>query len=195
MADGIILLSTTSLANILGMDRSYVARLSEQGILPKRDDGKFDAVETLSNYCRYLRAKLNGRENNPRDELLRLKTVDLEIKIEERLKHLIPITSALDTIDLLCGMFKSRLVGMPASATRDIQLRNKLEDFVDNLLHDLANECERAAKALGAGIDIFEDGYAEETEPKKTSIPKVVCQTSRNIGVRGPYRKRLKEVS
>ena len=195
MADGIILLSTTSLANILGMDRSYVVRLSEQGVLPKRTDGKFDAVKTLSKYCRHLRSKLAGRENNPKDELLRLRAIELDLRIEERLKHLIPITSAMDTIDLLCGMFKSRLVGMPASATRDIHLRKNLEDFVDNLLHDLANECDRAAKALGSGIDIFEDGYAEATEPIKHSIPKVACQTSRNICARGPYRKRLKEVS
>lgn len=191
MVDGITLLSTTSLANILGMDRSYVVRLSDQGILPKRDDGKFDAVETLGNYCRYLRAKLNGRENNPRDELLRLKTVDLEIKIEERLKHLIPINQAMDTVDILCGMFVSRLNGMPAAMTRDVKLRLKFEDFVDSLLNDLADECDRAAKALASGIDIFEEGFTEEFESDNPSKSKTTCQNPSKNGSRGPYRKGL----
>ena len=194
MADGVILLSTTSLANVLGMDRTYVVRLSDQGVLPKRVDGKFDAVKTLSEYCRHLRGKLAGRVNNPKDELMRLKAVELEIRIEERLKHLIPLTSAMDAVDLLCGLYKSRLIGMPAAITRDPNLRLTLEKFVDRLLHDIADECGRAVQSLESGVDIFEDGYSEECEKPKRPTPNTTPKNLGKPGLRGPYKKSLKRL-
>jgi hypothetical protein len=83
---------------------------------------------------------------------------------------------------------------MPAAMTRDVKMRLMLESFVDSLLNDLADECGRAAKALASGIDIFEDDYTEDSEPKKPAFTKPTDLISEKTSSRGPYRKSLKRL-
>ena len=68
------------------------------------------------------------------------KVKDLEIRSQERLGNLVPLEVLEDSIDIVVGMYRAELVGLPASFTRDISERRRLEKLINELLKRVANK-------------------------------------------------------
>jgi hypothetical protein len=78
--------SRTELAKLLGITTRHVDRLTDEGVLPRGDDGEFDVAEAVPAYCAHIRRDEPTRE--ARRGLLKSQTVDRQLKTRHALAGL-----------------------------------------------------------------------------------------------------------
>lgn len=64
------IISTADLADLAGVSERWIAKLSESGVLPKSDRGKFDAVEVHRALYRHFREKTDQSKSTQAEEKL-----------------------------------------------------------------------------------------------------------------------------
>ena len=144
---------------VLMLSRSRVEQLIRSGLLRKLAPGKYDLIECVQAYIRYLRedAKINNRDAaNARVRDARAK--DIEAKTAERLKQLVHVSVLEETIDGLCGLVRSEFAGLAAACTRDLVMRRIIEREVNARLRRIAENAMAKAIRLGGG------GRADDAE-------------------------------
>lgn len=80
---------------------------------------------------------------------------EIEIRMAERKRELIPIQEATAALDHVVGTIRSEMTALPAMVTRDITLRRKIEEELDGALSRVAAALRTSADALEAGGDVF----------------------------------------
>ena len=84
-------MTTNDLAKVVDLSPSRIRDLVAQGVIPRRADGSFDAVEAVRNYVGHLRAALARAQTGarPREKFLAVKAELLELDLQERRGELI----------------------------------------------------------------------------------------------------------
>jgi hypothetical protein len=141
-----VLVSGRALAAHLCCVRSYIAKLVEQGVIEKRDDGRFDQDQCRAKYISHLREE---RKRSPRSEadtaFQQAKTALINIRIQEKQRVLIPAEEAYAQMDAMCGLFLTGLSGFSARCgARDMAARR----MIDKAVFELRTEISEAATAL-----------------------------------------------
>ena len=85
--------TTNDLGRVLDLAPSTIRSLVAKGIVLRRGDGTFDAVEAVRNYVGYLRAALLRAQTGtkPREKFLSVKAELLELDLQERRGQLIDV--------------------------------------------------------------------------------------------------------
>lgn len=141
---------------MIGPER--IRQLSKAGyiVIPKR--GFTTIVSAVQGYIRFL--KDDARKDTKTAAASRAsdaRAAEIELRMAERRRELIPQEDAVMAMDLLVGEVNRQLSGLPARVTRDVPLRRKIEAEV--------NETKgRIAKALESGKFLAATGR-EATDP------------------------------
>ena len=149
-------------ARLLMISDERVRQLQKQGYIPRVPKrGVVPLVGAVQGYLRYLKdEERQTSKSAAASRVTDARTREIELRIAERQRDLIPQEDARAVIGEMAAMLKAEFVGLPARVTRDLDLRRTLEQEVDASFARLAASAERARSALVTG------GLDLEAEPE-----------------------------
>ena len=139
-------------ARLLMLSGERVRQLVKAGYIPLPTRGRTTIVGAVQGYIRFL--KDEARKNTKSEAASRAvdaRAREIDLKIAERRRELIPLTDALLAMDILVGETNAQLAGLPARITRDLTLRREIEARIDEAKGEIA-------KALTRGRGVAEKG-------------------------------------
>ena len=134
-----------------GLSRQHIERLTAQGVIARRSDGKFDQDVCRSKYLTHPRSE---RARSPRAAAdakhAEAKTALLQIRIEEKQRTLVRRDAHEAMIDQMAGLVLTKLSGWPARiAGQDLGLRRQAEAVLRELRVEIAEACTKRADEQG----------------------------------------------
>jgi hypothetical protein len=145
-------ITTADVSQLLVLTEARLRALEIDGWIKRIGPNQWPLVATMQGYLGFLRAdgrrtSKSAAESRVRDARAR----EIEIRIAERMRRLIQIDDALETVDAVCGAVRTELAGLPARITRDLSLRNKIEQEANESLSRIADRFEQEANTLRKG--------------------------------------------
>lgn len=149
------IVSGEELADLLGVDRRSITRLAERGTISRVGRGKFPI--RLAIRAILAAAKADGRdaEAEERTRLNKARADAQELELAERRRDLIQMSSAVALLDFVVGRVRLALRQIPARASRDVAIRERIEVEVDVALQAISDALSEAADAARSGRDPF----------------------------------------
>jgi hypothetical protein len=96
------LVSGNALATHLGCTRQNVARLTAEGIIERRLDGRYNQDHARLKYIAFLRSERRGSARSQADaEFTAAKTKLILMRLEEKQRATIPLAEAVANVDLI----------------------------------------------------------------------------------------------
>ena len=153
MADQSGLIPIGQAARLLMISDERIRQLQKQGYIPKSEKrGQVQLVGAVQGYLRYLKDDERRSSKTAADSRVRdARALEIELRIAERSRDLIPLEDALADIAEFAAMVRSELAGLPARLTRGIEERQKIETEVDGVLSRLSERASEKAENLAAG--------------------------------------------
>ena len=151
-------ISVKSVATNLGISEKWVNDLSNRGYFEKTSRGKLDLWSVVNGWARYREelknSELASRISGSADEEVKIERArKLKLENDEREAKLIDTDLGIAAVDLIVGMLRTDLAGVPARITEDVGLRRRAEEAIDGVLAGLAARFGKAARALRDGRD------------------------------------------
>lgn len=150
------LISLDVAARLLMISAERVRQLSKAGYItiPKR--GHTTIVSAVQGYIRFL--KEDARKETKTAAASRVtdaRTSEIELRIAERKRELIPLEDAMLAMDLLVGAVNKEFDGQAARVTRDIKLRRLIEADVHGAKTRIADALAKGKGSAKSGV--FDD--------------------------------------
>ena len=145
-------------AALLMISAERVRQLMRSGYIKKgKKAGTVALVSAVQGYITFLkdeerRATKTAADSRVRDARAR----EIEQRIAERERTLIPLDDAVAAMDTLAARVRSEINGMPARITRDMGLRRQIAIEVDGSLHRIADALAESTDALASGRELLE---------------------------------------
>ncbi|WP_157057413.1 hypothetical protein [Loktanella sp. 3ANDIMAR09] len=143
-------------ATMVGKSTRWVQLRVTEGYLQKTDRGRYvisDFVQGVVAYYEGLAEKSNQKAAATRSSDAR--TREIELRIAERERRLIPIEDASAVVADLAGLVLAELTGLPARITRDLDQRKEIEKATDDLVRRIKERASQRADALrSSGVDL-----------------------------------------
>jgi hypothetical protein len=142
------IVSATKLADHLAMSRTYLDRLVSEGVIKRRDDGRFDLDRCRVDYLRHLRqAKRASVNGEARAQYDKAKARLTELRVAKLEGSLMEVDDALDATDQMVGLFLTGIGELGARCfPRDIALRRVVEHEARELQGRIAASAREKAK-------------------------------------------------
>jgi hypothetical protein len=143
------MLNTEQLSALLQVDRSWVRRLSHEGVLHKVD-GRFRLIDAVQAYLRHVKdeQRRTGKAAMT-NRVLEARAKDIELRTRLREKSLIEIDDAVGALDDIMGVMLTELSEMPAR-TRDLNVRRIIAQAVYDARQKIADRCRAKIAELTA---------------------------------------------
>jgi phage terminase Nu1 subunit (DNA packaging protein) len=151
-------ISASDLGNILGISERRVRQLAAEGKIPKPTRGKFDApacVKAILEAARSDRPESALEKARARAIDARARTQEMKIAREER--ELIPFDDAVEAMELKMGAVNTALTTLPARFTRNLEIREQLDDLVFTIREEISNKLEELSKKYLEGKTDHDD--------------------------------------
>jgi hypothetical protein len=145
-AHGPVLVSGAKLATHFGLSRQHVERLTAEGVIERRADGKFDQDVT------HLRAEHRRSPRSQADTaFVAAKTAMLQLRLMEKKRELVRQDEVNEVIDGICGVTLTALSSMPARCAPrgDLAVRRAIERVVFEVRTEIAKVCQEMAEQCG----------------------------------------------
>lgn len=131
-------------AKLIMVTEQWLRQLVKKGYITPAGRGRYNLVNVVQGYIKFLKDEERRTSKSAADSRVRdARASEIEMKIAEKKRELIPLEDAIGAMDYLVGVVNDGLNSIPASVTRDLELRRSLE----NTVHQTQ---ERIAKALGS---------------------------------------------
>lgn len=137
---------------MIGPDR--IRQLVKAGYISKVRPAHTTIVSAVQGYIRFL--KDEDRKNTQKGaagKATEARTREIELRIAERKRDLIPQEDAKAAVTQLAATVKAEFTGLPARWTRDMAERRRLEQEIDASFERIADALESAKTALATGGD------------------------------------------
>lgn len=127
-------------ARLLMLTPQRVNQLIAAGYIAKPKRGFTTIVSAVQGYIRFLKedAKKTSR-SEASSRAVDARAQEIELRIRERTRELIPQEDAIMAMDLLAGEVNRQLSGLPARITRDVPLRRQIEAKVNEAKGQIAS--------------------------------------------------------
>jgi hypothetical protein len=146
------LISTEQAARLLMISGERVRQLAKAGYIPKAAKGRVSLVGAVQGYIRFL--KEEERRTSKAQSQSRVhdaRALELEIKVAERRRDLIPVDDARDDLAEFLAITTAEIRGLPARVTRERALRVRLEDEINASLARMADRAAETRRKLESG--------------------------------------------
>ena len=149
------LVSGNALATHLGCTRQNVARLTAEGIIERRPDGRYNQVNARLAYIRHLRSERRSSARSQADAAFTAaKTKLILMRVQEKERTTIPLAEAVANIDLIMGVLLTHLGSMPALiGGNDLALRRRVEKSVFDTRVAISEAASKLADARGEPLE------------------------------------------
>jgi phage terminase Nu1 subunit (DNA packaging protein) len=139
-------------ATLLNRSTSWVQKLVTEGYIVKVGTNQYSVVAIVRGILAYyddLLEKSNKAAAASRATDAR--TREIELRIAERRRDLIPQEDARAVVGEMAAMVKAEFSGLPARYTRDMAERRRLEQEIDGSFERIAAAARAAGAALATG--------------------------------------------
>lgn len=148
-------MSTVAAGQEIGVTGQFIRQLIGEGAI-KKHGRNVRLIEVLKGYIGWL--KDDARRNSKSASATRVadaRALEIEIRTAERRRELIPVEDAQAAMDAVVGRCLTEMVGLPASYTRDIAERRRLEEKMDGCRARIAASLRNTSEALVSGGDVL----------------------------------------
>ena len=148
-------ISTEGGAKLIMVSVRHFFRLVHDGWIKKSPDGHYLIVAVVQGYIAALKDEVRrGSALSAKNRVGDARAREIELRIAQQERSLLPIESCLEFADVICGAFRSELSSMPAALTRDRELRAKIQVHCDSILFRVATLGAEHSSALRSGVPI-----------------------------------------
>ncbi|QQE75708.1 hypothetical protein KDJ56_07155 [Brevibacillus composti] len=163
-----MVVSTSDMAEILGVSTRWIQQLTKDGILIQESRGKFHLPENIQRYIRYVEnmhedggQKIDYNKEKALHERAKRKIAEMDLAEKEQL--LIQVSEVEKVLEKMVGLFKARCLTIPAKVSPLVQYETELPVIV-GLLKKEINEALQELSDHYAGFSQRQTG--EENEPE-----------------------------
>jgi hypothetical protein len=160
-AQGVQTITVDQAAALLGRSRRWVYNLVQGGYIEKVETGKYTVVGVIRGAVAYYEDQISKNQKTAAaSRATDARTREIELRIMERSRKLIPLEDALAVVGEMAAAVRSEFQGVPARYTRDMTERRRLEQEIDGAFDRLSRRSAEAERAMATGeVDM-------ETEPE-----------------------------
>lgn len=145
-------IGTVKAAALIEVTPRRLQQLVADGYIEKLDRGLYNPLQVFRGYIRFKDAQIAAASRTADEaELRRARIREIELRTAVMEGDLMPTAEAMAVLDQVLGIIRSGLSGMPARLTRDLDLRDELEDGINDVLRAAAKRLFEAAGAAGEG--------------------------------------------
>lgn len=146
------LLSVTQAAALLGRSTQWVHQLVKAGYIVKEGRGNYPLVGLIRGSLAYYEDQLkNSTKTATASRATEARAKEIELRIAERERHLIPIEEAIEEYDIALAAVRKVIDSFPAQFTRDLEQRRKAEAIVHAGKEKIADAIASAKVAARTG--------------------------------------------
>jgi hypothetical protein len=141
----------TVLADWCGVSPKRIDQLLAEGVVRREGKGRYKLKENVVSVFRWLRSDQRRSARSQADaEWRRQRAREIELRVAERERRLVPVDDAFEVVDVTIGLMRSEIGGVPARITRDLALRRQIDGVLNDVLTrvgaKLAAEADRLRK-------------------------------------------------
>lgn len=151
--DGMV--PTTQVAAVLMITKQRLGQLQAMGYIPRSQvRGHVSLVGAVQGYIKFLKDEERksskvAAESRVRDARAR----ELELRIAEREGRLVDINDVIAFETDVLGQLRAHLASLPARVTRDLEMREKIDRELNDILATCQRRFEEAERTLQAGSE------------------------------------------
>ncbi|CUX31800.1 hypothetical protein [Agrobacterium genomosp. 13] len=150
--DGQSLISLEAAGKLLGLSAERIRLLVKDGFIERPAPGRVTLGSVARGYARYWQEKASQQTKTSEDQRVkRARAEEIEQRIAERNRRLVPAEEAIAAIDHIVGACVETFNALPAMITRDIAERKRIETVVRNAQHGVARRLGEAADLVRKG--------------------------------------------
>lgn len=144
--------TTKELATASGYTVTAVYAIADQGYIKPISKNKWPRAESFRGIFRYLRDENRRSAKSSADGRVRdARAAEIELRNQERLRHLIRLEEAIEALDNVCGKVRTEMSSVPSRVTRDLHLRRDIEKAIHEALGRIADMLDSESAALSQG--------------------------------------------
>lgn len=149
---GLITVAQTS--KLLMVTDQWLRQLVAKGYLPKSVKGKYPLVAAVQGYIRWLKDE-ERRTSKVQVEsgLKAARQREVELRIAEREGRLVEMEEVEALFAHVLATLRAELTGLPAAVTRDIGLREEIENYLNGAFARSEGKFREAGQTLRSGRD------------------------------------------
>lgn len=160
---GTIPISQAALLLMISDER--VRQLVKQGYIERPARGRVPLVGAVQGYIRFLRDEDRRSTKSAADNRVReARAREIELRTAREAGELIPAEEAVAYTQAVVGALISRMNGLPAQITRNLDERRKIESMLDAIREEVAAVCEEHGAAYEALPDTHSGTEADDAD-------------------------------
>jgi phage terminase Nu1 subunit (DNA packaging protein) len=142
-------IATAELVRITGFSRPYLVELENRGIIKKEKRGHWAYPETVTAIILNLRESNKRREGSPVSQLAAMRAAEIRQRMDIRSGALITMEAATTLVARWAGSVRAELGGVAVRCTRDLPLRRKIENEINEALSRVCDTIESQGGEAG----------------------------------------------
>lgn len=145
-------LSADQAATLLNRSRRWFFDRVKEGHIPKQSKGQYSLVSVVRGTVDYYEHLLTKQtKTQAASRVTEARAREVELRIAERERSLIPTEDAIEVVDMIIGAFRQEMDSLPAAYTRNIEDRKKLEALIDAAKNRLGETYANAKRTARTG--------------------------------------------
>lgn len=150
-------ITVTQAAALIERSTRWVQLRVREGWIRTDGRGRYPVPSVVRGALAYYEDQMQRMAKNAAaNRVTDARTREIELRIAERSRALIPIEDAEAVVADLAGAVLSQLSGLPARVTRDLTLRRKIEAEVGKMIDNLRDHAAVQGAALLTGAEPVE---------------------------------------
>jgi phage terminase Nu1 subunit (DNA packaging protein) len=126
--------SASAVARHLDLSRQRVDQLAQQGVFQRDRDGRYDLDRCRIAYIHRLRDNAEGATSEQQVRLQEARAAQIELRNLRESGELVDAAAVEEELHDILGTLRTDLSGVPAGATRDLQLRKVIEQLINDAI-------------------------------------------------------------
>lgn len=142
-------------AKLLMVTDERLRQLVKLSYIKRSVRGQYDLVDVVQGYIKFLKdEERKGSKIATQTRMQDAKTAEIEMRIAEKRRELIPVEDHHAALDIVVGKVRSEFSGLPSRFTRDMPTRRKLEIEVNASFNRVADAVAASAKFIAEGGEL-----------------------------------------
>lgn len=148
------LITVAQASKLLMVTPQWLRQLAAKGYIPKAVKGQYPLVAAVQGYIRWLKDE-DRRSSKVQAEsgLKAARQREVELRIAEKEGRVVDMEDVEAFFAFNTSTFRAELEGVPAAVTRDLKMREAIEQAIDGAISRFERRYREAGEALRAGRD------------------------------------------
>lgn len=148
------MITASQASKLLMVTPQWLRQLAAKDYIPKAVNGQYPLVAAVQGYIRWLKDE-DRRSSKVQAEsgLKAARQREVELRIAEKEGRVVDMEDVEAFFAFNAATFRAELEGVPASVTRDLKLREAIEQALNGAISRYERRFREAGEALRAGRD------------------------------------------